>query len=226
MSYILDALRRADAERERGTVPGLHAKPLTHEALPEAAPARRVPWLPIAVGSGVAVLGLAGLAWWLRPAAVATPVVPAAVIAAAPAPVTVPPAPAPAPVPAAPIAPVVVVPPPPAAAPAPKPAAAKAERPAKQEKPEKAERPEKPAAKPAPPPATPFAQLPPEVRSQLPPITVGGSIYSDSPASRFVMINGQVVREGEPAATGVVLERIGPKSAVLRWREWRIEVPL
>ena len=28
MSYILDALQRADAERERGTVPGLHAQPL------------------------------------------------------------------------------------------------------------------------------------------------------------------------------------------------------
>ena len=28
MSYILDALRRADAERERGAVPGLHAQPV------------------------------------------------------------------------------------------------------------------------------------------------------------------------------------------------------
>jgi len=90
-------------------------------------------------------------------------------------------------------------------------------------KPDKA--PPKPAAPPGP-PATPLAQLPPEVRSQLPPMTVGGWIYSDSASSRFVMINGQIVREGEPAATGVVLERIGPKSAVLRWREWRIEVPL
>ena len=26
MSYILDALRRADAERERGTVPSLHTQ--------------------------------------------------------------------------------------------------------------------------------------------------------------------------------------------------------
>ena len=28
MSYILEALRRADAERERGAVPNIHAQPL------------------------------------------------------------------------------------------------------------------------------------------------------------------------------------------------------
>ncbi|MFO1267813.1 MAG: hypothetical protein U1F67_14180 [Rubrivivax sp.] len=28
MSYILDALRRAESERERGQVPGLHAQPV------------------------------------------------------------------------------------------------------------------------------------------------------------------------------------------------------
>jgi general secretion pathway protein B len=60
----------------------------------------------------------------------------------------------------------------------------------------------------------------------MPPMNVGGSIFSDSAASRFVIINGQVVREGETAAPGVVLERIGAKSAVLRWRDLRIEVPL
>ena len=71
-----------------------------------------------------------------------------------------------------------------------------------------------------------MADVPPDLRREMPPMTVGGSIYSDSPASRFVMVNGQVVREGEAAAPGVTLERIGPKSAVLRWRDMRIEVPL
>ena len=83
-----------------------------------------------------------------------------------------------------------------------------------------------PPKEPAGPPATPLSQVPPEVKSQLPPISIGGSIYSNNAESRFVIINGQVVREGEPAATGIVLERVGPKSAILRWREWRIEVPL
>ena len=72
----------------------------------------------------------------------------------------------------------------------------------------------------------PLAQLAAELRREMPAMTVGGSVYSDSAASRFVIINGQVVREGEGAAAGVTVERIGPKSAVLRWRDMRIEVPL
>lgn len=71
-----------------------------------------------------------------------------------------------------------------------------------------------------------LADLPAELRREMPAMSVGGSIYSESPASRFVMVNGQVVREGEAAAPGVTLERIGQKSAVLRWRDLRIEVPL
>ncbi len=56
-------------------------------------------------------------------------------------------------------------------------------------------------------------------------MSFGGSIWSDSAANRFVIVNGQVVREGEQAAPGVTLERIGPKAAILRWRDLRIEVP-
>ena len=39
------------------------------------------------------------------------------------------------------------------------------------------------------------------------------------------LINGQVVREGEAAAPGVTVERIGPKSAVLRFKDRRVELP-
>ena len=57
MSLILDALRKADSERERGSVPGLHAHPLP--ALPvEHAPRPRVKgwqWTVIGVAAGVAV---------------------------------------------------------------------------------------------------------------------------------------------------------------------------
>jgi general secretion pathway protein B len=71
-----------------------------------------------------------------------------------------------------------------------------------------------------------LAQLSPDLRREMPAMSVGGSVYSPDPPSRFIIINGQVVREGEGAAAGVTVERIGPKSAVLRWREMRIEVPL
>ena len=107
-----------------------------------------------------------------------------------------------------------------------KPRAEKVERVAKVIEKPAAPKPPPPPKEPEGPPATPLSQVPPEVKSQLPPISIGGSIYSNNAESRFVIINGQVVREGEPAATGIVLERVGPKSAILRWREWRIEVPL
>ncbi len=71
-----------------------------------------------------------------------------------------------------------------------------------------------------------LSDLPQALRAELPQMLIGGAIYSDQPGSRFVVINGLVVREGETAAPGVTLERIGPKSAVIRWREMRIELPI
>ena len=46
MSYILDALRRAQAERGRGSVPGLHtpATPVTGLPAAHANPARGAAW--------------------------------------------------------------------------------------------------------------------------------------------------------------------------------------
>jgi len=59
MSYILDALRRADAERERGVVPGLHAQPDIAELAP-AARARR-PLLLAAAGGGALLIAIVAL---------------------------------------------------------------------------------------------------------------------------------------------------------------------
>ena len=64
MSYILDALKRADAERGRGTVPGLHAQPLPGNAPADSVPRARWLWPVAAI---VLVLGgLAALAWVWR----------------------------------------------------------------------------------------------------------------------------------------------------------------
>ncbi len=65
MSYILDALRKADAERERGSVPDLHAQLLPHVAgageAAEGGPGV-VRW--VLLGGGLVVL--AGATWfWL-----------------------------------------------------------------------------------------------------------------------------------------------------------------
>jgi len=195
MSYILEALRRSQAERERGQVPGLNAQAAPAEELP-ADERRRVPALWPGIGLTVGAL-LAGAAWWWsRPLPAPVPLV------ATPAPAVVTPVPQPA-------LPVVV-----SAPPAPAPVAAT---PA-------------PVATPAasaPAARTPgLAELSADQRRELPPLVMGGSIWSENALSRFVIVNGQVVREGEAAAPGVTVERIAPKSVTMKWRELRFELPL
>lgn len=65
MSYILDALRRAEAERGRGGVPGLHTQTTPAPgALPANDGSARSRWLAVAVaGVGMAALA-AGGTWW------------------------------------------------------------------------------------------------------------------------------------------------------------------
>ena len=103
MSYILDALRRAEAERGRGAVPGLHTQAMSAPRADSPSPGHWLLW----GGAVVAVAGLAaGGTWWAMqrsaPAAVlavaAPPATPVAPVAVATAP-TVPVAPAPVPVP-------------------------------------------------------------------------------------------------------------------------------
>jgi general secretion pathway protein B len=62
------------------------------------------------------------------------------------------------------------------------------------------------------------------VRRQLPPISIGGSVYSENAASRFLIVNGQVRHEGDQAAPEVMLERIKLRSAVLSFRGYRYEL--
>jgi general secretion pathway protein B len=67
--------------------------------------------------------------------------------------------------------------------------------------------------------------LPSSLRQQLPTLTVGGSVYSDDATSRFIMLNGEVVKEGSQPAPGLVVERIEPRSAVLRFKGERFRLP-
>ncbi len=60
MSYILDALRRAEAERERGAVPSLQSQQHTVIEEDDAAPrSRRLMWVIVGLGGAL----LASLAW-------------------------------------------------------------------------------------------------------------------------------------------------------------------
>ncbi|HKX94443.1 MAG TPA: general secretion pathway protein GspB, partial [Methylibium sp.] len=69
-----------------------------------------------------------------------------------------------------------------------------------------------------------LAELPPDLRAQVPTLTVGGAMYSQDAANRMLIVNGQLLREGDQPAPGVVLERIQLKSAVLSVRGTRFEI--
>ncbi|SDM32282.1 general secretion pathway protein B [Oryzisolibacter propanilivorax] len=85
MSYILDALRRAQAERQRGAVPDLHSPAVAGPAPLPPERAAPLPWLLLAA-LGLAVVAAGG--WWLaRPQAGALEgAAPATAVAPAPAP--------------------------------------------------------------------------------------------------------------------------------------------
>ncbi|MCW7539128.1 general secretion pathway protein GspB [Aquabacterium sp. A7-Y] len=95
MSYILDALRRADSERERGAVPSIHTPSVPAFADDNPEPSAGKPWLWIVVGLSVGLL--TPLAWQLLGRDAPPPQVAQAPTAtAAPAP---PPTPTPTPTP-------------------------------------------------------------------------------------------------------------------------------
>ena len=238
MSYILDALKKADADRERDTagVPDLHAQADTATgALRRSRPGRGLLW------AAVASITIAVLAWqWFdtAPTDMTPPLSSTSQTAPAPmpmAPVATLSPPAPQPVAQPDTAP---QPGPPAVAPDPAPIPSLAAKPEAMPRPPAREATATPGTPPprgttAPSPATPaaaeprvprLAELPADVRSKLPTLVVGGSMYSPNARSRMVILNGQVFREGDKLAEGLSVESIGLKSTVLAFRGVRFEL--
>ena len=71
-----------------------------------------------------------------------------------------------------------------------------------------------------------LSALSPDLRAAVPAMAVGGHVHSPAPASRMLIVNGQVLREGDAVAPEVRLETIGRKSAVFSVRGQRFEMPL
>ena len=230
MSYILEALRKADAERERDPARGIHAQPVRPVVTAQDARWRR----PGVIVGAVALLAIAVAATFWRPAPpasapVTAPGAPAVAVARAPAAAAAPaaavlqPPPPPMPVPA-PTAPTPVVA---KAAPAPAAKTAPAAVPASSAPAPATAAPAVVApAVPAPAPAASerilaMAEAPPDVQR----LAISGGVYSDNPAQRMLIVSGQVVSEGAEIAPGIVLEQIRPKSAVVRVRGMRVAVP-
>jgi general secretion pathway protein B len=225
MSYILDALRRADSERERGGVPGLHTQPMPANTDDEGdTPSRGMrPWHWVAIGLAIGLAAM--LAWQAAGPESAAPELQAT--ASPPAPVTLATAPTAASAPAPAIAPAVA----PSIAPTTGLAAAPAASPAIAPMRHAAAAPASAAAKahteaPAPTRVNSLAELPADVRGALPPLAFGGSIYSGTPANRLLIVNGQLMHEGDALGGNVTLEQIKPKAAVLNIRGQRYEVGL
>jgi general secretion pathway protein B len=280
MSYILDALRRADAERQRGQSPNLHQVAQMPAWAPvdrlAAGARRRTRVVLFAVALLVLIAGAAAFGWWwghepgpeatlasaqpVQPAASVVPV-PAAASAAltaplppAPrlavratrtAPATDPAKPAPGPTPKAtapPQAPAVVrpaaaAPSPPAstppvidtaAAPTAPASAALASTSASAAVLAAPALPARAAAS-APPP-TQLRPVPPQAlaepqRSAVVRLRLTGAVHSPDRRQRFVIVNGQIAREGDTLAPDITLERIDVRSAVLRVGDQRVEMP-
>lgn len=249
MSYILDALKKADAERERGAVPGLHSQ---HQAPApdeddEARAPRSVPL--VWVGAGVAATVIAVLSWQLMSRGANEPdTVTQAPVAMAPAPDVTPPPQAPVmPSPMPPQAPAAEMP-----APAPLPntppvvqtpssrsagsghADAMPASPATAPVASPTPRPPQasgnagPAGKTAMPAAEgripSYNELPDDIRREIPMLTIGGAMYSPTPSQRMLIVNSQVFHEGDQPYQGMVLEEIRLKSAVFSYRGHRYSV--
>jgi general secretion pathway protein B len=206
MSYILEALKKSQAERQLGSSPTLHAMPVGGVVQDAAAARRRPLWIGLAAIATVAAL--AAGAWHFnapdtRPAAPQKVVVAPAPV---PVPVVVPPpvpplavVPSSSPVPVQ--KPVIARP-----APAPVQAAAPAA-PAEEEK------------------LQTLRELPEAIQRTVPPITFGGYMYSKNPADRLLLIDKTLRHEGEEVAPGLVLEKLLPKAAVMNYKGYRYRVP-
>lgn len=231
MSLILDALRKADAERARGSVPSLHSQPVVAPSEATLSEATVVPnWLWIGVGVAV---GLVAAATWMisgrnvsAPSAVSPTALPSTAV-----PSTIAPA-QPSVLAAAPARPVMNDPAPPPAsavgardiaepAPWPQPSDGKSPRAA-----QKTEMPVRTLGN-VPPGQIPVysrEQLPPEVRAALPPIALGGSMYSQQPTARSLIVNGQLFREKDRLTNELALEEIKQRAAIFSFRGYRFEV--
>lgn len=236
MSYILEALKKAQAERQLGNAPTIHA-PAPSYAAPRIGQGAQRRYL--ALGVGVVVVAAAVALLWPRfageaPVRLAAVTPPAAVPATAPATV-------PATAPVAPPAPPAVVIPAPAPVVQPAPAPVAEARPAR--------------AKPAPTPVVSTAssspqpspqqreaapasatvvqqpvgddqlrtlqQLPDTLQREIPKVAFGGYIYSPTPGESLLLVDKMLRREGEEVAPGLVLERLTPKAAVMNYRGTR-----
>lgn len=201
MSYILEALNKAEAERRAGAAQPEHFPPSLHTHSASSMDKRL--WLGIALSLGIAA---AGVAIWIATA----PVVPEEKVTAhAEVPPPSPPRQAEQP----------------AQKPVERPRGKPAEKPAVKtvEKKRASEREQsKPAKAPAQePPLGTLRDLPENIQREIPMLAIGGYIYSANKADRSVLINNRLLRDGDEIAPGLTLEKMLPTGMVLSYKGYR-----
>ena len=249
MSYILDALRKADAQRERDASRGIHANPSAPGSGKSSAFGSRAGvW--VAVITGLVVAAVAGF-YFTRHSNPVAPVV-ANTSSATPPEVTASSLP--------PATPVKMLPPqavansiaPPAPAPlqfpprdatntslppmrgmpqanlAPGMSADDRARQAREAAFARAPGGPPPAAVARSATAPQVAQAEPVPAAGLPPdapkVAISGGVYSPNPAQRMLIVNGQVFNEGSEIAPGLTIDRIEARTAILKFRGARYNV--
>ncbi|MES2583051.1 MAG: general secretion pathway protein GspB [Pseudomonadota bacterium] len=211
MSYILDALQRADAERTRGSVPTLQAQPLTSASTQSGlGPKQRMGLLVAAAG----LLGAAATVWWTGGGA---PAPAPALSASTPAPVAAPLVPlavqqAPTVTSVAKVTTAVAPPMPPASSPKAAVSVAVAA-------PPRAE-----AVAPGPSVAPLLSELPEATRRQIPTLAISGAVYSDNPAQRLLLVNGLVLNQGSEVAADLTLVEIRSNSSEFSFKGTRFRL--
>jgi general secretion pathway protein B len=223
MSYILEALKKAEAERNGSAPRTLHTPPsFARTGKPRSGARNSRLWITLAATT----CALIGVVWFgmlrNRPEPVAA--------------VPLPPA-APPSVVSAPPAPVVAMAPPVIAVPEPKPAVPdkleeKSQPKAKGDGVKKAverkelstqakEEPKPTPAAPVEPPVAILRELPEQIQREIPAMTIGGYIYSGNKADRSVLINNRLMRDGDEITPGLHLEKMMPNGMVLNYKGYR-----
>lgn len=68
-----------------------------------------------------------------------------------------------------------------------------------------------------------FAELPVSIQQEMPKMSISVHAYSREPKDRLIGINDRVLREGEHVAPGLMLEQITPDGVIMSYKGYRFQ---
>lgn len=69
-----------------------------------------------------------------------------------------------------------------------------------------------------------MADLPPAIQRELPPLAISGSMYSANPPDRMLLLDKRMLHEGDEIVAGLILETILQKGAILRYKGYQFQI--